>query len=64
MNPDSIGPIGPVITRKLMRALKREAKARAYRKVALSGGGKREVERRAPRAFNQFYWEAKRVVVG
>jgi hypothetical protein len=51
------------IERKYLRKMKRELKARAYRAVALAGGGKREVERRAPRAFNQFYWDAKRVMV-
>ena len=51
------------ISRKAFRLYKREAKARAYRAVALSGGGKREVARREAKAFNQFYWEAKRVMV-
>lgn len=32
--------------RKLLRQLKREAKARQYRAAALAGGGKREVARR------------------
>lgn len=39
--------------RKMIRYFKREAKAAQYRAAALSGGGKREVARRAWQIFCQ-----------
>lgn len=44
----------PIVNqRKALRFIKREAKAASYRKAALSGGGKREVARRAGQIFCQ-----------
>lgn len=42
-----IQAIGRRMQRQALRAHKREQKAQEYRRVALAGGGKREVARRA-----------------
>jgi hypothetical protein len=41
------------LTRKQVRRIKRETKAREYRAVALAGGGKREVARRSGATYRQ-----------